>query len=663
MTWFEAAPIALAAVAWLVLPGLPVSYALGLRGIAAWAMAPTATVAIVASTAAIAERLGLAWAVWLPIAVCAAVAATVGAVALLLGRRVRVVREPDPRGVTLAAACGLLPAFVIGAATVVRGFGGPENLSQTYDALFHYNALALILDTGRASSLTIGSLGNPGVPATFYPAAWHDLASLLVLSTGTSIPAAANLLSAAIATVVWPLSCLLLVRQIFGCSPAALAITGVLSIGFTAFPWGLLGFGVLWPNALGLALTPAALAVVVSLTGWARDDALGHGRCWLMLPAVLAAAGFSHANVLFGLVVLAVFPAGAALLKRAWWLHRSGQAARGVAEVLGVLVALGAVWYWAATTAALAGIRTQYWAPFETPARAVGEVLLNATNGTGTLWLLSAIVLVGSYSSVQAVELRWLVAAHAATGFLYLITASLNRPDTQKFTGYWYNDSFRLAAMLPITGVPLAAAGVVYLAGVVVRHASRYSRYSRYAADAASRRPGYGVVAVAVAVTLLAFGASGGLYQADRQRRLADSYAIPEPYNLAGPSGQAFLVRIKDRIPEHAVVANNPWDGSALLWALAGRKPLFPHFDAALSPQQGYLAQHLTEAATDPRVCQTARQLVVEYLLIGSSRFWPDDPRRHNYPGLADPQSRLGFELVDTDGVRKLYRIDACAAP
>lgn len=663
MMWFEAAPSAVISAAWLVLPGLPVSYALGLRSMAAWALAPVATVAIVAGTAVMAEKVGIAWSVWIPLAACAAAAAAAGVGAFLLRRRFKVVREPDPHPATLAAAIGLLPAFALGAVTVVRGFGRPESLSQTFDALFHYNAVALILDTGHASSLSIGALGNPDVAATFYPAAWHDLAALLVLSTGTSIPVAANLLSAVIATVVWPLSCLLLARQIFGRSPAALAITGVLSIGFTAFPWGLLGFGVLWPNALGLALVPAALAVVVTLSGWAKDDALGRRRCWLMLPGALAAAGFSHPSVLFSLIVLAVFPAGTALLERAWRLHGTDRTARAAAEVLGVVVALLVMWWWAATTPALAELRTQYWAPFETPARAVGEVVLNATNGTSALWLLSAIVLVGAYSAVHTAELRWVVAAHAATGFLYMMTASLNRPDTQKFTGYWYNDSFRLAAMLPITGVPLAVAGILLLATTVLRYAPAGAAQRMETRPVPGYSPRYSALAAAIAVTLLVLGLSNGLYQSERQARLIASYAVPEPYTLASPNEQEFFARIKDRIPENSVVANNPWDGSGLLWALADRRTLFPHFSAAYSPQQTYLAQHLTEAATNPKVCQTANALGVRYLLIGSSKFWPQDPRRGSYPGLADPQSRLGFELVESDGERKLYRIAACAVP
>jgi len=78
--------------------------------------------------------------------------------------------------------------MVIGAVVVVQGIGSPETLSQTYDAVFHYNAIAYIVDSGNASSLTLNSLGTPGTPGSFYPSAWHDFASLLVLTTGASAP-------------------------------------------------------------------------------------------------------------------------------------------------------------------------------------------------------------------------------------------------------------------------------------------------------------------------------------------------------------------------------------------------------------------------------------------------------------------------------------------
>lgn len=665
MTWLEAVPVALTVTAWLLVPGLPITYALGTRGVAAWATAPLVSVTLIALTAVVTAKLGIAWSLPLVIGVAAGLAVAGGVAAVLVRGRPWARREPDPRLVTVAAAVGLLPAVLLGALTIVRGFGQPENLSQTYDALFHYNAVALILDTREASSLTLSGFGVP--TTTFYPAAWHDLASLVVMTTGATIPVATNMLATVVAVLVWPLSCLLLARQVFGRSPAALAITAVLSIGFSACPWGLLGFGVLWPNALGMALAPAGLAVVLSLAGLAKDDALGKGRAWLLLPVTLAATAFAHPGVLFSLVVFAIFPVGQALLGRFWRLHRAGRTARGAAEIVGVLAVAGAVWYWTATTShpAFANVRTSFWAPFETPARAVGEVLLNATNGRNALWLLSALVLVGVVASIRIVEQRWLVAAHAASGFLYLLTASLNRPDTQKFTGYWYNDSFRLAAMLPVTGVPLAVAGILLIATRITARTARTADEPdgtpAWRRIVASRWLAGSAAALAVILTAVLVAATKGMYQPDRTSRLAGPYLSPPPGDVLVDAGQrAFFDRVKEHVPAGAVVANNPWDGSGMLWALAGRRTLFPHFTVPTSPEQWYLAQNLYAAPVDPKVCQAADQLNVEYLLIGNAKFWPWDPRRHDYPGLADPKAGHGFQLVVSDGERKLYRITAC---
>lgn len=657
MSWFDAVPAALASVAWLLLPGIPSMYALGLRGLAAWATAPVAGVALLGTTAIIAGKLGIAWSVGLAIGVSVLAAAVLGGGAFLLRRRVSVVREADPPGVTIAAAASLLPAIVLGGITVVRGFGRPDNLSQTYDALFHYNAIALILDTRNGSSLTLSSFGTTDTASTFYPAAWHDVASLVVTTAGSSVPVAANLVSAAVAVLLWPLACVFLARQIFGRSPAALAITGVISMGFAAGPWGLLGFGVLWPNALGLAMIPTGLAVLLSIAGLAKDDALGRGRALLLLPVVLAAATLAHPGALFTLIALGIFPLGHALLRRTIRLHRDGQTWRGAGEVVAALGILGVSWYWTATTPnpAFRSVREQHWPPFESPSRAAGEVVLNGTNGHDGLWVLSIVVLLGVLGAALVAERRWLIPAHLMTGALYILAAAYNVPRTRKFTGYWYNDSYRLAAVLPITAVPLAVAGILLLTKVIA---------SRVPADGpASRRYAGSATVIAVALAAVLLVSTQAMYTAERTDRLSGHYLSPPPGDqLASADQRAFLVRIKARIPEGSVVANNPWDGSGMLWALADRRTLFPHFTAPASAEATYLAYHLSDAATDPRVCSFARRLHVDYLLIGDAEFWPWDGRRNDYPGLKDPGSKPGFQLVDSDGARKLYQLTACAS-
>jgi hypothetical protein len=660
MNWIDAAPIALVTIAWVLVPGLGISYLLGLRGIAAWGLAPVSSIALIAATAVLAEKLGIDWSPGIALIVCAVAAVVVGGIAFLLRRKAFLASDPDPRRLTLIAALGMLPALVLGLATVVQAIGAPDRLSQTYDAVFHYNALAFINDSHQASSLTLGSLGNPDVAGVFYPAAWHDVASLVMMSTGTGIPLAANAVTVVAAVVLWPLACLLLVRQLFGRNAGALAITGALSVGFTAFPWDLLGFGVLWPNLLGMAFAPAFLAVVLTLTGWVRDDAIGVGRGWLALLVCLLAAGFAHPNVLFSVAALAVFPVAARLAMRAWRLRADGKLVRAVAEVFVFLAFLAVAWYWSATTPAFANTRSQYWAPFETPANAVGDVALNATHKHEALWLLSIVVFLGIFAARRMPALRLIVAGHLVTTFLYVLTAAINRPDTQKFTGYWYNDAHRLAAMLPITGVPLAVGGILFLAGKVL-DGVRYADDTPGRRQRLSRTPGIASATVlAVVLTLLLVVVTRGLYPDDRYDRVAIGYAPPEPAVLVTDDMRTFYDKIAEEIPADSVVAGNPFEGSSMLWALEDRRVLFPHFRGTYTPEQDTIARHLDDLTRDPAVCEAVTDLHVGYLLIGGVTFRTSDAKWNYYAGLRDPAGATGFELVDSSGPSKLYKITGC---
>jgi hypothetical protein len=640
MSWVDTAPVVLVALAWLWGPGLPVGYLLGLRGIAAFALAPVISIAVVASTAVAAQLAGLKWSVPLVLVAALVVAALAGLLAFLLRRTGLLAALPDPRRLTLIAAIGLLPAFLLAALAVMPAVGPPDAISQVYDTPFHYNALAHIRDSLDASSLTLHALGDPETPGMFYPAAWHDLASLVMFSTGQSIPVTANVFCAVITVAVWPVSCLLLVRQLFGRNTGALAVTGVISIAFPAFPWDFFGWGVLWPNLLGMAVAPAIFALVLTVTGWVKDDCLGRGRAWLLLAIAVGAAGLAHPNVLFSLIVLSLFPAGAAVVVRARGLPRR----RAIIECAVFAVVVLGAWLWSATTPVFANVRDWKWNPYETPAQAVGEVLLNATNLREALWLLSAVVVAGALTVRRFPAMRWLLAGHLVAGFLYVLAAALNRPDTHLLTGYWYNDAHRLAAMLPITGVPLAVAGILLLAGKI----KPLLRSERVA-----------VPALAVGLTAVLLILTGGMYPADREGRIVVTYPRDETYKLVTNRMRAFYDRIAREIPEDTRVAGNPFDGSVMLWALTDREVLYSHFLKEESPGEEYLARHMDDAATDPKVCDLARRYRVEYVLIGRNdkKLAAVPP----YQGIGRvPRAKEGFELVDSAGGTRLYRITAC---
>jgi hypothetical protein len=531
-------------------------------------------------------------------------------------------------------------------------------LSQT-DAVLHYNAVASILDTKNASSLTIGSLDIPGEPGSFYPAGWHDLVSLVVMSGGFGLTSSVNIVSGVIAIVVWPASCLLLVRQVVGRSAVAMAVTGLVSIAFTAFPWDLLGFGVLWPNLLGMALVPAVLAAVLSVTGMAREDAIGRGRAWLILPIAALGTGFAHPNAIFTVLALSLVPIFARVVIRMRRLRAEGRARRGTTELVVAVVAFLALWGLSDETSALAAVRNFYWAPQETPARAIGEVLFVSTTGYNALWLLAFVVLGALLLSRRIVEIRWVAAGFAVTGVLYVMAAGLNTPITHKFSGYWYNDPHRLAAMLPITMVPLAVVALVWLGRQVATYLERRPRV-------VGALRGRAFAASTFVLVVLLGALTGGFYVNKHAAAIQNSYLLPDRnpnLDLVDPPEQAFFAKVKQLTPPDAMVANNPWDGSALLWALADRRVLFPHLEVVTTADQQFLAQHLDDAASDPKVCAAANRLHVGYLLVGDSVFWQAwDDRVKDYPGFRDPGPRdKAFQLIASSGPKlKLYQLTAC---
>jgi hypothetical protein len=368
------------------------------------------------------------------------------------------------------------------------------------------------------------------------------------------------------------------------------------------------------------------LALVLSLTGWAKDDAIGRGRAWLTLPIVLVATGLTHPNVLFSVGVLSLIPIAAAIGRRGLGLHRDGRTWRGVAEFAVFVLVFLVAWYWAATTPAFADVRQTYWPPFETPANAVGDVALNATNKRDALWLV--------------------VAGHLATTFLYVVAAAMNRPDTRMFTGFWYNDSHRLAAMVPITAVPLAVGGILLLAAKLTESSARIRTL-----------PG---ISVAAGLTVLLVVLTFGLYPVDREKRVSAGYNVSDVSKLTTADMMRFYDKIAGEIPEDAVVAGNPFNGSAMLWAIGGREVLFPHFRSEHSREQRIIAGHLDELGTEPVVCESVRHLKVDYLLVGAAKFRTYDGYWNYYRGLADPGDLPGFELVASEGGNKLYRITGC---
>lgn len=705
MSWWSGVPAALAAAFWVLVPGLLVLRASGVRGLTCWGAAPLVSVAVVAISAVLGTAVGVPWGPW-TVLVATAVAAVIALVVRGFvarrptdgprrrsalsswepGRRVRAAwvrlrtpqglfaAAPDPlttalphvwptsaqqegldgRRAGIAAAAGVGVSAVLSWVTAVLGFGPVDGLSSTYDAVFHYNAVAHVLHTGDGSSLTLGTLTNPAMTTALYPAAWHDLVSLVAMSSGAGVPVATNLTAWAVAALVFPLSVLMLVRQVTGRSTGAAFAAPVVASGFTAFPWALMSFGVLWPNLLGVSLLPAALAAVLTLSGLARDGVLGPGGAAVLLVAAVPALGLAHPNAVFSLAVLGLFPVlwGLAVLTRyrlgtpRWWQPVAGFGAVGVLVAAVLWLMLG--------SSLLSGVRSFDWPAFTDTPTAVIQVVWGATNGRPWLVALSLTVVVGLVAALRRPATSWLVPTHLVSGALYVLSASSDGDLAAALTGAWYNDSYRLAATVPVTAAPLAALGLLALGGLVRRLLLRLPE----PAPGWARRRGSAAVVVA-ALTALVTVISGGLGVATHASVLAGTYRTSAD-SLLEPGQREFLEHVGTLLPPDAVVAADPYTGNALLYPLTGREVLFGHMTGNWTPDQLLVASRLRDAGTDPTVCAAAAATRVGWVLTGPLTFWPWSGGARWYPGLHDIAPVPGFELVAEDGGRELWRLTAC---
>lgn len=223
--WWTILPYVLVTVAVVVLPGFVVNFAAGLRPVQAVGYAPLASVGLISVAAIAADLVGVSWSA-LPVLVATAVVAVLAGLTRLLIARLTTTRAParalDAASNPLSGGghpSGTLGSLVIAATVLaidgVRMLGTPTAFSQTYDNIYHLNAVRWIVDHGNGSSLTMNMLTGDG-PSAFYPSAWHDLASLTLISMGSpEVTLGNNALILVVLALVWPVSCLLLVRAIF----------------------------------------------------------------------------------------------------------------------------------------------------------------------------------------------------------------------------------------------------------------------------------------------------------------------------------------------------------------------------------------------------------------------------------------------------------------
>jgi hypothetical protein len=635
-----ASAVAILGVLWV--PGVALAYALQLRGIGAWAVAPALGCSLVGLAGVLAALAGVRWSPWLLL-----LAALVAVLVARLARRwLPPARRPDRWRVRRAALLGTAVGAAFLGTAMARAMGSASAVPAQPDATYHLNSIRNMLVTGDISSLDGGAFLY-GRPHSFYPSTFQGVAATAGMVVHAQPVVLANVLAVLAAALVWTSGSVFVARQVFGPGRAGLVLAGLASAAFTAMPFLIAGYGPLWPLLLGMALLPALLALLLSLFGLAADDVVGRPRAALLLVVIVAGLGFVHPDAVASLVLLA-YALGFVVAVTA--LVRGPRAPRR--SLLPVLAIVAPPLLWLAVLQlprARAMSRTYRTGPVASRPRGFVDALLNwPYHASSALWVTSAVVLLGVVVCARRWRLRWVTLTYVALALVYVGVVAEQDVYTRAVTVYWYNDSPRLAALVPVAGVPALTAGLLALSG-----------HLRGRGGTRGRAGAQSALLVGVLFVVATLGDNHGA----QVSTLRPYYHPRNAHNALLTPQEADALQVLARsIPADAVVADNPWRGQALLYAFTGRRVVFFSEKAVTTPDRAVVADALFLAASPlrPDVCPAVRAVGATYVITGGRNQLPNRAGRDQFLGVDLVPGRPGFTLVARAAPYALWRITAC---
>lgn len=671
MSWLATIPLLLFAVVLAFGPGYAMGWALRVPVRLRVFYAPLLTFALVGVSAIVLGKTGIPWSLISFVPVAAVMVAAAAGVMHLVGRRWPSA-VPDASneaaenwaGNTVPVAWPVIGAVLGGFLTLhatQHMVFGPEAFSQTLDNSFHMNAIRWIQEHGDASSLTMGAVAAANQEPTFYPAGWHDFVYLIYSTTGTSIATATIVMILLAAGIIWPCSLVAMCLSIPHLRPLQALAIPALTCGFFTFPGLLLFWGVLFPNLLGYALLPAFVALLLHMIqlmvrreysfvlSLSLTILVGLGGLALVHPnAVVSAAVFAVPMLLGGVVQV---------------LRSRGASTRERLVGTGVLVALiaGCVSIW--LTLRPSEEASDLWTAIMSEGEAVYQFLFLGLENANPLggnfapaYLLGFLALWGVGYLLYKRRNLWLIGSWMLVGYMWIVAASVPRGDFRLLmVAPWYTDHFRLAALVVFPAVLLAGIGLGgAVEGLFVRimHAIPREKHAKVAP----------VMMGASMVLVLAVAGLSSRTQAmhDATLQVANRYQVTPTSDILNQDEMNVINEIQKIVPKGDVIANNPWDGSAYIYALADRHLTSYHFEFQTSPKYEPILKDLKDARTNPEVCRVVNEYNVHWYvhLENQGNFGPSQQK--NYDGMVAAIGTDVLTPVYSSGPMTLYRISAC---
>ena len=538
----------------------------------------------------------------------------------------------------------------------------------------HLGVIRAFADSQKMSTLHVSSYLTSGdLPAdpfgntsSYYPAAFHELCALIVLARNVTAPLAVNASIAVMGAVIFPLSMSLFVSELFDDDRVALYSGAVLCGLFPAMPYAGTFYGPVYPNIFAVSLLPVGLALAFRLM---RDRESRRPSTFVVLLVTLIALAFVHPNALFSLGVICV-PTLTVQVAR----EERAKGASGLRSfVIGALVLLAFVVLWGILFIAppLRGVVTGQFVPTTTVGDAIRSMFLFLPSSFlqtigGGQPILFVLVAVGIVADIVKRRFPGLVATYVLLQVMCIIATSTFNLFKQILTGFWYTDSNRLAAILAIVSIALAAEGVSWIAEGVRNLMARKPR--RKTVDAVA------TVVTATAVLLVVVLEGYGIFPNEGGTLARLQYTLNGAYGdwNAYTVNERGAVRELKGIVGDDIVANSTYDGSLFAYGSDDVHMLY-RFNDNLYDIDGkatdiadaqLIRTKLNEIAANPEVKAAAERLGVRWVAQLDTTHAIQEANgfyhAEDWAGIESVDDNTpGFQLAYQNGYVKLYKITA----
>lgn len=651
-----------------MVPGGAIALALRIKGFDVLALAPVLSLGAIGLSALLGGAVDIAWNPISPV-VLGALAAGL----LWLGRRALIRFRPPPvetaahasrvlrNGIGLGVWLGLAAAVAFGVVHTLNLIGWDlENFSDAFDNVFHLNAIRYIMDHGNASPFFLSTMTTGGEKPYFYPDVWHALGALVTSVTGVSVPAATNVMTIWLISVVWPASMMFFVRTLSR-NRYAWFLAGVLSNAFAAFPSIFMFWGILYPNLMSYTVVPAVLGLGVCALR-VGSPVVTRGRALILGVGALGGMALAHPSGV--LVCLAVIlPAMVyRLMYLIRWIIRGRRVRRSYPAIESLLVLIfiaGIPIIWALLRPANAVPQNFKITPIgESVVRVLAMAPAFDTPGYESypISIVGVVVLlVGAGVLVVQRKNIWLLCSYGLVGLLLIAGMTFAWPIRNILTGAWYNDRFRVSAILPMVGVPIIALGFGALCVLVRRYVtSAWGHENRGRRRAFTRTV---VVVVGVGLFIPLATNSTMVYTVSHAQ---ERFRISPTSQMVTSDRYDVMSQTPQFLGPGEKVINNPWTGGGMAYGLFGITTTSHHLLEKLEPDDAYLSAHLNEAFVDPQVCTLVTRNKAYYVLDFAGKPFLNNNGGEAFAGLANLEAAGVATPVYQSGEARLLRIDVC---